>query len=161
MECIARQIDGFAQFVEHDRGRAAADVQVVEVVAQILQHEHFLAHALEVRARHLLVEPIAIEAAERAETLAERHMHVQHVTLAGLRLGNAGFRSRNHRKVILRHPMDDLGQNTFGKHAGSSCKTRPGGRVVASCIVRCCHSKTTCVDWEQQSRIEWTSCPRV
>ena len=47
-ERVARHVDGFAQLVDHDGGRAAAHVQAFEVVAEVLQHEHFLAHVGEV-----------------------------------------------------------------------------------------------------------------
>ena len=85
IEQLARLVDGVAQLVDHDGGSAAADVDAVEVVAQILQHAHLFAHILEVRAGALLAERKPIEAAVRAQTLAERHVHVQHVAFPLLR----------------------------------------------------------------------------
>ena len=85
VEQLARLVDGVAQLIDHDGGGAAADVDAVEVVAQILQHTHLLAHVLEVRTGSLLAEREPVEAAVRAQALAEWHVHVQHVVFPLLR----------------------------------------------------------------------------
>ena len=85
IEQLARLVDGVAQLIDHDGGGAASNVDAVEVVAQILQHAHLFAHILEVRAGTLLAEREPVEAAVRAQTLAERHVHVQHIAFPLLR----------------------------------------------------------------------------
>ena len=85
IEQLARLVDGVAQLIDHDGGSATANVDAVEVVAQILQHAHLFAHVLEVRTGTLLAEREPVEAAVRAQALAERHVHVQHVAFSLLR----------------------------------------------------------------------------
>ena len=65
-EQVTRLVDGRAQLVDYDSGRAASDVDAVEVVAQIVKHAHLLAHVLEIRHGALLREREAVERAVRA-----------------------------------------------------------------------------------------------
>ena len=114
VEVVARKVDCLAQLVEHDGRRAAADVEALEVVAQILEHHHFLAHVLEIRARNGLAERIAIEAAVRAKHLTKRHVHVEHVLLARLRAGEELLVGRMQVKVLLGDALDQVGEHSFG-----------------------------------------------
>ena len=115
-EQVARLVDRLAQLVDHDRGRATADVDAIEVVAQIGEHPHLLAHALEIRDRTLLGEREAVERAVRAELLAERHVHVEHVALAGLRARYMRVVGFVDLQVVLRRRLDGKTQKSFGKH---------------------------------------------
>ena len=114
VEVIARKVDRLAQLVEHDGRRAAADVEAFKVVSQILEHHHFLAHVLEIRTRNGLAERIAIEAAVWAKHLAKRHVHVEHVLLAGLRAGEELLVGRMQIKVLLGNAFDQVSEHSFG-----------------------------------------------
>ena len=113
-EVVARKVDRLAQLVEHDGRRAAADIEALEIVAQILEHHHFLAHVLEIRTCDGLAERIAIEAAVGAKYLAKRHVHVQHVLLAGLRAGEELLVGRMQVKVLLGNAFDQVSEHSFG-----------------------------------------------
>ena len=113
-EVVARKVDRLAQLVEHDGRRAAADVEALEVVAQVLEHHHFLAHVLKIRTRNGLAERIAIEAAIWAKHLAKRHVHVEHVLLAGLRAGEELLVGRMQVKVLLGDAFDQVSEHSFG-----------------------------------------------
>ena len=113
-EVVARKVNRLAQLVEHDGRRTAADVEALEVVAQILEHHHFLAHVLEIRTRNGLAERIAIEAAIRTKHLTKRHVHVEHVLLAGLRAGEELLVGRMQVKVLLGDAFDQVGEHSFG-----------------------------------------------
>ena len=113
-EVVARKVDRLAQLVEHDGRRAAADVEAFKGVSQILEHHHFLAHVLEIRTCDGLAERIAIEAAVWAKHLAKRHVHVEHVLLAGLRAGEELLVGRMQVKVLLGDAFDQVGEHSFG-----------------------------------------------
>ena len=91
-ERVARQINGFAQLINHNGRRATANVDALEVIAQVFEHEHFFAHVLEIRNRTILFERKAVERTVRAQALAERHVHIQHVFLTGRRRGHTRLR---------------------------------------------------------------------
>ena len=84
---LARQVDGLAQLVEQDGGRAAAEVQRLEAPAALSKHEHLGAQVLEVAPREILAVDVAVEAAVGAEHLAEGNMQVEHVVFAFVRGG--------------------------------------------------------------------------
>ena len=105
-----------AQLVDHDGRRAAADVDAVEVVAEILQHEHFLAHVGEVRSRAIFREGEAVERAVRAKPLAKRHVHVEHVALPGVGGGMRSSGGRLEFQVVLRALAHDRREHTFRQH---------------------------------------------
>ena len=83
-EVLARHVDRLAQLIDHDGGRATADVDALEIVAQILEHHHLFAHVGEIGFRALLLEREAVERAVRAQALAERDVHIEHVALPRL-----------------------------------------------------------------------------
>ena len=112
-ERLLRQIDGVAQLVDHDGGRAAADVDGIEVVAEILQHAHLATHVLEVGLRAILAEGEAIEGAVGAQTLAERHMHVQHVRLTRVGRGHERLVAGLKLQVVGRARLHYLGKHSF------------------------------------------------
>ena len=112
-ERLAREIDGVAQLVKQDRRGAAADVEAVEIVAEVFQHEHFLAHVGEVRTRAILRIREAVERAIRAQPLTERHVRVQHVALARLGRGNMQLVSRLQFEVLLGALTHRHGQQSF------------------------------------------------
>ena len=70
-------------------GRSAADVERVEVVAEICGHAHLGAQVAEVGAGAVLLVEEAVEGAVRAQPLAERHVRVEHVARAGFGLREA------------------------------------------------------------------------
>ena len=106
VEVVARKVDGLAQLVEQDGGGAAAEVQRLEIPAALLEHHHLAAQVLEVRARDVLMEHVAVEAAIRAQDLAKRHMQVQHVPGAGLGVGKEVLVGGLKVEMPLGHPLD-------------------------------------------------------
>ena len=115
MEVVAGEIDGLAQLVEQDGRGAAAEVQRLEIPAALFEHHHLAAQVLEVRARDVLAEHVAVEAAVGAEYLAERHMQVEHVLHAGFWRREEFLIRRLQIKVLLGHPLDQVRQKSFGK----------------------------------------------
>ena len=112
-EQVASHVDGLAQLVDHDGGRAAADVDRIEIVAEILQHAHLASHVLEVGLRAILAEGEAIEGAVGAQTLAERHMHVQHVRLTRVGRGHERLVAGLKLQVVGRASLHHLGKHSF------------------------------------------------
>ena len=112
-EQIAGHIDSLAQLVDHDGGRAAADVHGIEVVAEILQHAHLATHVLEVGLRAIFAEGEAIEGAVGAQTLAERHVHVQHVRLTRVGRGHKCLVAGLKLQVVGRARLHYLGKHSF------------------------------------------------
>jgi len=91
---VADQPERRDQFVGVHRRRAAAHVHVREAEAGVVVETDFLAERIEVARGLRLVVADAVERAERAQHLAERHVHVQ---LAGLR----GRRGHDLGRVVL------------------------------------------------------------
>ena len=115
MEVVAGKVDGLAQLVKQDGRGAAAEVQRLEIPAAFFKHHHLAAQVLEVRARDVLAEHVAVEAAVGAEYLAERHMQVEHVLHAGFWRREEFLIRRLQIKVLLGHPLDQVRQKSFGK----------------------------------------------
>ena len=112
-EQIAGHIDSLTQLVDHNGGRAAADVHGIEVVAKILQHAHLAAHVLEIGLRAILAEGEAVEGAVGAQTLAERHMHVQHIRLPRVGRGHERLVAGLKLQVVGRARLHYLGKHSF------------------------------------------------
>ena len=116
VEMLACRVKRFAQFVDHDGGRAAAHVDALEVVTQLLEHEHFLAQTGEVGLRHLLAEGVAVEAAVRAQHLAEGHMQVEHVRAAVLGGRHEPLVGGLEVELALGDAFDDRREHAFRNH---------------------------------------------
>ena len=86
-EQLVREVDGAAQLVDEDGRRSAAEVHRREVVAHVGDHAHLVAERGVVARRALVVVEEAVESAVCAEPLAEGHVAVEDVLLAGLRSG--------------------------------------------------------------------------
>ena len=78
----ANQVEGLDQFIRVDRRGAAADVDVAEAETRVVVEADLAAQRVEIALGLRCVVADAMERTERAQHLAERHVHVQ---LAGRR----------------------------------------------------------------------------
>ena len=120
-EVLACHIDGAAELVEQNSGRAAAEVQAFEVVAHIFEHHHFATKILEVRSRGCLAEGVAVEAAVGAQHLAERHVQVQHVFASRFGAGQEFLGCGVDNEMALRDVFDDPREHAFAQHESAPC----------------------------------------
>ena len=114
-EVLARLVDGGAQLVKQDGGRAAAEVETLKVVAKVLEHHHLFAHVGKVGPGHLLAEVVAVEAAVGAQHLTERNMQVEHVFTAGFGGREMRLGRRLENKLRLGHGAHDGGEESFSE----------------------------------------------
>ena len=121
-EGVARAANRLEQLVGVNRGRAAADVERVEVVAQARHHLHLGTQVREVAFRAAFLERKAVEAAVRAQALAEGHVHVEHVLEPGLGRGQGRVFGRDgvEGKIAAVHRAHDAREYAFGEHVGHS-----------------------------------------
>ena len=84
-EELPGEFERLDQFILQNCGGAAAHVDRLEVVTEILRHLHLSAQILEVFARLVFLEEEAMEGAVGAQRMAERHMHVEQVLMSFLR----------------------------------------------------------------------------
>ncbi len=115
-EELAREVDRLAQLVDKDGGRPSADVEGGEVVAQPSRHVHLFAQVGEVVARPALLVQEPVERAVGAQTLAERHVRVEHVPVARLRCRQALHASGAGRQVAAVEDAENGGDAAFGQH---------------------------------------------
>ena len=115
-EVLARHIDRLAQLVDHDGGRAPADVDALKIVAQVLEHHHLFAHVGEIGFRALFLERESVERAIRAQALAERNVHIEHVALPGFRRNDLRIVGRRELQILVRARANHRAQHSFRKH---------------------------------------------